>query len=500
MHRFLFSISLILAALSTHGYAAETSSLLQPCDKKKFKTIVDYEDRALCGKLSVPEAEGINDRLIDLNVVMLPATTRVVVEDPLVLLAGGPGQAAVSLGAGWAQRFENLRKNRNILLVDQRGTGQSNSLSCELELAPTLDDIGVSGSIEDVIAAQVNALKQCLEGLDADPQHYHSLAAAEDLERVRQQLALPAMNLFGISYGTRMALVYTRLYPDSVRSLLLDAVAPTDMIIPLRVGTDADLAFQQIMAECEAQESCRKAFPNLPTLLRDAESRLAERKSLNLIHPLTGEREAVTLDPRMINRLLRGAMYSRDLRQLIPLALSEAAAGRWQTLVAIGDLISPDYEDDATMSIGMMASVLCSEDMTRVSNDVQGIYFNNALTELLDAVCPIWPSTPVTEDYFQPVKTAHPTLLMSGTLDPITPPNYAEAALSHLSGAKHLVVAGGAHGVSHLGCLPELIDTFLETLAVQDLDVSCVEEILPKPFFLGYAGPFSPQKETTAHD
>ena len=495
MAQLIWTLSFLVAALFATAQPANAFGGLTLCEEATFPTLVTYEDRALCGKLTVPEAPGSNDRMIELNIVWLPATTRIANPDPIVLLAGGPGQAVVSLGASWASRFENLRKTRAMLLVDQRGTGLSNSLACALSLAPTLEDIGLSGRIEEAIAAQTTALRDCLDELDADPKHYHSLAAADDLERVREALQLPTLNLFGVSYGTRMALVYARRYPESVRSLLLDAVAPTDMLIPLRVGSDADLAFEQIVSQCQQQPLCHEAYPDLPGLLRAAEADLANRQTLILTDSLTGVRETVNLDPRIINRLLRGAMYSRSLRQLIPLALREAAAGRWQSVIAIGELLSPDHDDGEAMSLGMMASVLCSEDMTQVDDQLQTRYFDNALQELLVEVCPIWPHTPVPQDYFEPVVTDLPTLLMSGRHDPITPPAYAESALAHLSQGRHLIAEGGAHGVSHLGCIPDLIETFLDTLAPKELDTECVDTILPQPFFLDYAGPFEPIKE-----
>ena len=492
--------ALISAALLLPTLGFADAALLTPCPASTHSKILDYEDKALCARVAVAEANQINSRSITLNVVVLPATTRAKLADPLVLLAGGPGQSVVSVGPAWAGRFENLRKDRDFLLIDQRGTGDSNSLACAEALAPIFDEGDLNSDVNLVLGQQITALKDCLKTLDADPRFYTTIDAAADLEAVRLRLGYPAMNLFGVSYGTRIALVFNRLYPDAVRSLLLDAVAPVDMLIPAQVGLDADLAFERITAECDQTPTCQSAFPDLPAQLLQAEQRLRQTPNQLITNPLTGEQQNVTLDPRVINRLLRSALYSRTLRQVIPLAISEASKGRWQVLAGIADVLSPDASAN-DLSLGMMASVLCSEDMSRMNPEPQnGVYFDNALQELLAGVCPIWPHNPVGEDYFLPVASPVPALLMSGTEDPITPPVYAERALAFLPNGHHLTVTGGAHGVSQLGCLPKLIEGFLKELSFNTEDAECVQAIQGQPFFSNYAGPFETEQEAKADD
>jgi pimeloyl-ACP methyl ester carboxylesterase len=498
-HRHLI-IAIISTALLLPKFGFADSELLKPCPVSTHSKILDYEDKALCARVALPEANQDNARSISLNVVVLPATTRAKQADPIVLLAGGPGQSVVSVGPSWAGRFENLRKHRDFLLIDQRGTGDSNSLACAEALAPIFDESDLNNDVNLVLDQQITALKDCLTTLDADPRFYTTIDAAADLEAVRQRLGYPAMNLFGISYGTRIALVFNRLYPDAVRSLLLDAVAPVDMLIPARVGLDADLAFTRITAECYEAPSCQKAFPDLPAQLLQAEQRLRQTPNQLITNPLTGEQQNVTLDPRVINRLLRSALYSRTLRQVIPLAISEASKGRWQVLAGIAQVLSPDASAN-DLSLGMMASVLCSEDMSRMTPQPQnGVYFDNALQELLAGICPVWPHIPVAEDYFLPVASQIPALLMSGTEDPITPPVYAERALAFLPNGHHLEVVGGAHGVSQLGCLPTLIEGFLKDLSFSSDEAQCVQTIQGQPFFTNYAGPFETEVEATADD
>ncbi|MBT5010197.1 MAG: hypothetical protein HOM49_09275, partial [Gammaproteobacteria bacterium] len=170
--------ALISAALLLPTLGFADAALLTPCPASTHSKILDYEDKALCARVAVAEANQINSRSITLNVVVLPATTRAKVADPLVLLAGGPGQSVVSVGPAWAGRFENLRKDRDFLLIDQRGTGDSNSLACAEALAPIFDEGDLDGDVNLVLGQQITALKDCLTTLDADPRFYTTIDAA----------------------------------------------------------------------------------------------------------------------------------------------------------------------------------------------------------------------------------------------------------------------------------------------------------------------------------
>jgi len=481
---------------------ADEMTPLSPCNPEHHPDVMAYEPASLCAEIEVPEAEGDNPRMLTLSVVVLPATTRERVADPIVLLAGGPGQSAIEVAPDWAARFENLRKTRDFLVIDQRGTGSSSSLACSEHLDPVLESLEAqTANVEEALAAQIAALRECLAHLDADPTHYTSRNAAVDLEFVRQHLDYPALNLFGISYGTRMAFIYARQYPTSVRSLILDAVAPTNMLIPERVALDADLAFQLIERECQSTPSCQSAFPNLQQKLEQAEAFLRDLdQDLLAIDPLTGERTFAKPDPRLINRLLRSALYSRGLRQLVPLAISEAAEGRLEVLLGMGAVLHPESASSG-ISLGMMASVLCSEDMTQMESMQHGEIFDNALQELLIEVCGFWPHQAVGPEYFEPFRSDTPALLMSGTLDPITPPSYAKEAMESLTSAQHVEILGGTHGVGHLGCMPDLIETFLDDLSNTELDTTCTRSIEPRPFFTSHAGPFARDSDEEAlHD
>ena len=466
----------------------KAGQILSPCNPNENTRLLQIEADSLCARLTVPESrQRPGQRSIDLRVIVLPATGKTVQADPIVLLAGGPGQAAAELGPYFFTVFPELRKKRDILLIDQRGTGESNSMACEQELKP-LQNFELSG----VTATEyyIDALKQCLNSLDADPAQYTTPIAMDDLEYIREILGYPQLNLFGISYGTRAALVYLRRHPTSVRSMILDAVVPMDMLVPEHIATDAESAFATVIADCQAQPACDQAFPDIISKLETAVNRLSKNKQkIALVHPKSGETYQIEVDPLLINRIIRGAMYDRNLRQLLPLAIDEASQGRLQAIATIGFLLNGDNEV-GNISLGMQNSVLCSEDMQRVSTQLDSRHFDNILFSMLRSACQFWPNSPVAEDFFNPVVSDAPVFLASGALDPVTPPKYAEKAKQTLTNAIHVVVPGAAHGATRLGCMPDLLREFLDELNPRDLDTDCATEIKTLPFFTSNSGPF----------
>ena len=478
---------LLVLALPIHLKAEQ---ILRPCDPNENKLLLRIEPDSLCARVTVPESrENPGHRSIDLRVIVMPATGKSRQPDPIVLLAGGPGQAAAEFGPAFVSRYAELRKKRDILLVDQRGTGESNSLACKQEIEP-LQNFELSG--QTATEYYIKALKQCLETLEADPSQYTTPIAMDDLDYVRQVLGYRQLNLFGISYGTRAALVYLRRHPTSVRSLILDAVVPMDMLIPEHIATDAESAFATVITDCQAQPACDQAFPDLIGKLETAVDRLSGNKQkISLVHPKTGNTFRIEVDPLLINRIIRGAMYDRNVRQLLPLAINEASQGRLQPIVTIGFLLNGTNENgDPILSIGMQNSVLCSEDMQRVSTQLDSRHFDNILFSMLSAACEFWPNSPVSKDFFNPVISGTPVFLASGALDPVTPPKYAESAKQTLTNAIHIVVPGGAHGTTMLGCIPDLLVEFIDDLNPQGLDSDCAAEIRSLPFFTNNAGPF----------
>jgi pimeloyl-ACP methyl ester carboxylesterase len=440
---------------------------------------------ARCGHLSVLEDPSQpQGRQIQLAVMVLPAIAQVALADPIFLLAGGPGQSAIDSGPSVFSALREMRLQRDVVLVDQRGTGASNNLSCPRQHKIEVFDKATRVQVDE----EIEYLKVCLAGLDADPSMYTTQIAMQDLDLVRHALGYEVINLLGISYGTRAALVYARQSGDHLRAMILDGVAPPTMTITANFAADADIALDRLFADCAQASACQRAFPNLPMHFSEILDRLAEApETFGLRHPRTGQSVTAVIDHQLITQLVRQVLYQRTLSILLPLAIEQAYAGDYQALMTLGYQF---YEERDSLSVGMMASVLCAEDMTRpVVEAADGRYFRQTSDDFLKKVCQFWPTRKVSDDYFEAVSSDVPTLLLSGEFDPVTPPKYAEQALLTLTHARHLVVSGVGHNAVFIGCVPDLLKTFVANLTPDTLDVSCLADIRRPPFFTSSAGP-----------
>ncbi len=440
---------------------------------------------ARCTHVTVYEDRDLQKgRTLDLNVVVVPARDRTPHPDPLVLLAGGPGQAATDLGAMLLATLEMVHRTRDIVLVDQRGTGASHPLDCEPARASTVTDrLRVDFNPADLTA--------CLARYDADPRLYTTPLAMDDLEQVRAALGYETINLWGGSYGSRAALVYMRRHPQRVRSVVLDGVAPPDMALLNSAARDASRALSLVFDDCEADETCATAFPDI----RDRATRLVDRLShqpaeVRIAHPRTGVVERVTIRRETFTSVLRSALYRPELSALIPLLVHRAEEADFSPIAAIADAFA---DMGHGLSVGMHLSVLCSEDLGRASPDgrvLTDAFFRPAtFLEPLQAACAQWPHRPMAVTYYDPIVSSAPTLLFSGELDPVTPPRWAERAADHLSRAKVITLPGVGHGTVTRTCVSRIIADFLDDPEPDQVDASCAFGIERPPFFVGSTGP-----------
>jgi len=448
---------------------------------------------AECGKLSVLEnPDDPKGRRISINIQRLPAISPLAAADPLFILTGGPGQAATEFADYVAPLFRDVRKKRDIILLDQRGTGQSNPLDCEPEEEEedwTIND-AASQLKREVL------LQHCLDSYDADLRFYSTTYAMADLDKVRAALGYQRINLWGVSYGTRAALVYMRDYPEQVRTAILDGSAPVNMLIPRYMERDADRALRELSEQCEASEACEQHLGNVLANVRTVMKRLAVGDvEVTVEHPLSRQATQVLISAKRFAAFVRGALYARELSPLIPLAMANAAAEDYQLVMSMIMLSSKQME--SSLSQGMFLSVICSEDFSvlnqlnaqgRLSEEPAVLLKSEALGQM-ENDCRLWPKGAVSSDYFAPVVSAVPTLLLSGNSDPATPPRWAEDVSKNLSNSKHLVAQGGHHGISALGCVPDLMAEFIELGEHDSLDSECVKAIKPTPFFVDSMGP-----------
>lgn len=466
---------------------APSYDFLSPCERPDRVAVTAVVAESLCGSIEVFEDRtAASGRKIDLNIMVIPAFDRLPKSDPIFFLAGGPGQAATEMGPFVAMRLTKLRQQRDIVLVDQRGTGRSNALDCEAE-DDALEDMSIS--MEELLDEQLELVRQCLAGLDADPSLYTTPIAMDDLNDVRERLGFEKINLFGSSYGTRAALVYMRRHGQTVRSALLDGVAPLTMVIPRNVAVDANLAFKGVLRDCAASKTCASAFPNLEQDFDTLLDSLDPPPEFTFIHPRTGEQEEGVLHKLMVTRILRGVLYDRNLSSLVPFAIHRAAGGDYQPLVTLGLSF---FGEESSMSVGMTASVLCAEDMTLVSDPRDSdTWFNNEIYRQLAPICEFWPKGDMPDGYFDAVASDTPVLLTSGKLDPITPPAYAIEAMRTLSNSEHVIVPGVGHGAVFDGCMPGVVQDFFETADPANLDTACASDLRRPAFFTRFTGVYN---------
>jgi pimeloyl-ACP methyl ester carboxylesterase len=443
---------------------------------------------ARCGTLAVPEDRASPaSRQILLNVAVLPAVSRNPQPDPLFFLSGGPGQAATETFPQLAGAFELINRRRDIVLVDQRGTGKSNPLRCpEPE---TLDPNTLLG--EDQIAQQAGACVQALNQV-ADLRLYTTSIAMADLDAVRAALGYETLNLYGVSYGTRAALTYLQQYPDRVRAVILDGVVPQDWDIGLHFAPDGQRALDLIFDRCVLDPACQAAFPNVRAELDDLlESLAGQPQPVTVAHPTTHEPTQVILTRTLVASTIRLLTYTPETAALIPLLIHTTHAGGDYGPLAAQFLLG-NANLAATMSDGMTNSVVCSEDVhfdaQVAARSNRGSYVENSVTDLLLATCAVWPKGGIPDGFKTPVVSRAPALLLSGEADPVTPPDNAARAARTLANSFQIVVPGQGHNIIFRGCIPRLAADFIDRGTAAGLDTTCVADIRPMPFFIDFTG------------
>jgi pimeloyl-ACP methyl ester carboxylesterase len=441
---------------------------------------------AYCGTMSVFENRDTKQgRKIDLRIVVLPALSSDFKPDPVFFLAGGPGQGAAELARPLRELFRRIQTDRDIVLVDQRGTGKSNPLNCRSQ-SESLKEINEPDQ------TGLDRLRRCMEQYDADLRLYTTSIAMDDLDDVRAYLGYDKINVYGGSYGTRAALVYLRQHEPHVRAMIIDGVAPPDMRLPLFFARDAQRAFDLLVADCAKDEECNTLYPNLADRTRALIARLEKAPvRTRLVHPRTGIAEDVTVNAGLVTGTIFGALYSPLAASLVPALIERAQHGDFQGMLALA--LSGEAAGD-NMSLGMQLSVICAEDAPRIKpeeaeHETSNTIFGKNLLATRMKACEFWPKGKVPADYYAPVQSQVPTLVLSGELDPVTPPSWGAQVAKTLPNSRHLIAPGTGHGVITRGCGIRIMKNFIDSGTVQGLDDSCLRVLKRPPFFLTPAGP-----------
>ncbi len=488
MGRPICLIAVLMVAACTGGKAAEQRSRVKLTSCHLITPGSPVRMEARCGKVSVPESwDRPGGRKIQLHLAVLPARSDEPAPDPLFFFSGGPGHAATESFIPVAGGFERMRTKRDVVLIDQRGTGRSHPLRCA---APRQ-----TNPYEELPRDQERRwLDGCIKQLSAsaDLTQYTTTAAIRDFDHVRQQLGYGKINIYGVSYGTRVALSYLRRYPKQVRSAILDGVVPQDEAMGPRIMTEGPATVTRMMLlRCHQDRACRKRFPNLATEIRELEHRLlAAPSTVEIIHPRTGKPTKVKLSWQSWALTLRILGYGSETIALLPLLLHTAHQRQ-----DLGPLVSQAVfvADSLRRSIngGLESSVLCSEDWPFFPGEgvVATARYGQREVASIARLCKRWPHKPVAAAFKKPVSSAAPVLLISGQADPVTPPENAEKAARTLKNSRHLVVPWQGHGVIMRGCMPSLAARFVQTASARGLDARCLQGLRPLGFFLSFAGP-----------
>jgi pimeloyl-ACP methyl ester carboxylesterase len=485
MKKAILLVALLIFALPTRVLALPGSNQIEFNNCSLALPGTNLTASARCGSLEVAEnpAEP-GGRRIRLNIAMAPATGKSTEPDPVFFFAGGPGQAATETWVMIRSTLSKIRKTRDIVMIDQRGTGGSNKLACESEVE---EDLNQEVDL-DLIRSET---EKCLAGLDGDPRFYTTSIAMGDYNLVRQAMGYERINIMGVSYGTRAAQVYLRMFPETVRSVTLDSVVPMQLALGQEHALMLDRSVTSVFEDCAQDETCSSRFPHQFEELNKLFLQLKnEPRQITIIDPVSGEPREMRVTADTLGVAVRFLSYASETQALVPLLVHEAlTTGDLSRLASQALLIMTGLNE--MLSKGMELSVMCSEDYPYMdlSADYGNTLMGNLMLEIVAVQCGLWPRGEVPEGFHQPVMSDVPVLLMSGERDPVTPPQYAAQAAASFANSLNLVARGQAHSVMKNVCLRDITTAFIEKGSIESLDTSCVGKILPAPFFTSLLGP-----------
>ncbi|NIR45705.1 MAG: alpha/beta hydrolase [Gemmatimonadetes bacterium] len=421
----------------------QEETLQPPPSGELAECVITGIGSALCGSFPVYEDRvAMSGRTLGIAVVVLPATGADRRPDPVVFLMGGPGESATGLAAAYGSFYAGLRDERDLVFIDQRGTGLSNRLACPGPLP------GGPGSVLGSLFPpdHIEACRQRLAG-EANLRLYATHLAVDDLAEVLTRLGYDRVNLNGGSFGTRTVQVFLRRHPSKVRTAVMNAVAPIDRNIYLRGAANVDTALDVLFADCEADATCANNYPGIRIKFWDLVSEFDQGPIELQLSVGT-----VRFDRGDFGYAVRGMLYG-DLADNI-------LAWTWEAFLT-GDLSRfaeyavqrSSWVASATFATGMHLSVICTEDIpfttdAEIDALTAGTLLGSTLIDRYRAACDRWVEGALPSDFHAPVVSDVPALLISGQRDPATPPAWGDEVASRLTNARHIVVPMGGHGVA----------------------------------------------------
>lgn len=441
--------------------------------------IEGLKDTFLTATLTVPEnRDQKGGRTIPLHIVIVPSLDRTHKEAPLFDVASGAGVAATSEAEAYATTLKVHREHRDVVLVDQRGTGQSNPLRCtDLENASPLDD-----------PLDPAAVAQCRDALSrvADLSHYGTVDAARDLDDVRDALAYDTIDLAGDSYGTLVVQAYMRLFPGHVRCAVMMGTIPPGEKIPLHQARNGDDVLQQVLDDCDGDPACGAAFPSLRREWDEVLDRFDATPLINIEYrdSVAGNR-MVQIRRGPFCETLRMFLLRTTLQRQVPFLIHRAWTGNYQRFLELALQTHAGLLAD-----GLYLCEVCPEGTTRIDPAeigpaCDGTFLGRYFVDRQIAACRTWGLPPAPDSDLEPVTSTVPTLLLAGGMDPVTPVEWAQEVSSRLTNSLVLVVDHMGHvpeGLTNMDCYEKVVEQFLTSGSIAGLDTSCFETMTPPAF------------------
>jgi pimeloyl-ACP methyl ester carboxylesterase len=473
---FLPMLAWILAGLLpvgttlTSGAAPAPSPPLSPC------TIPDFHRPARCGVIEVPEdARRPSGRRISLYVVVVPATEAQAMQpDPILFLSGGPGQAATDSVADIGESLASYNRDRDLVFIDQRGTGRSAPLNCAL-FSPEHPE----ANLRDFLPP--DAVDRCAKALQGqvDVSQFSFRHFADDLEAVRKSLGYGPVNLYGLSYGTRAAQHYMRTYPKSVRTAYLGSLVPIDIATPLPFARAAQSGLDRTFEACAAEAACAKAYPDLKGEFSTVMARLDAGVSVTV----PGSDIKAPLSRGRVAEYLRYLLYKTDSAAEVPWMIHRAYLGDWTSPVA--GILEHARNFDKGFSSGLFLTLTCSEDVAflkeqDIAPETDDTFLGDYRVRNQQAACARWPTYQLPPRHRRAFRSDVPTLIVSGDLDPATPLAFTTHAAPGFSRRAEIIL----HGQGHSGwsdCADRAYTELVRSGSVKKIDTDCTST--PRPPF-----------------
>ena len=490
------SLFLILACLLAGIPAGAQSTVVPVFEPGPCPVDLPAPGGVECGLLTVPEVHAAPDGpTIQIAVAILKSTSSRPQPDPLIFLSGGPGSNTLDSFVGGLGRLEGLLSARDVILIDQRGMGYSMpSLQCAemtaVNEAPARLPFGAEAT-----AQMGEAVAACSARLQADGVNlaaFNTVESAADVADLIHALGLARADLFGGSYGTTLALSVMRDYPDVLRSVILDTVTPTDVDLTASWGPDAERALDLVFAQCADDPACNANFPNLEAVFYEIVAKLdAAPLTLQVTHPDSGTPVAFSANGSDLIGGIITMLYHPDQIPMIPAAIYSVYLGNVDVLLPAA---TASLHESTTN--GAFVAFRCHDDtltttpeaveaaITAIDPRLQAFFQARYADEV--ARCDAWAAATPADAFEQaPVTSTIPTLLLSGELDPVTPPAWGAQAAATITPSHAYVVSGIGHGGNAFSsaCGSNLTRQFLRS-PDEAPDASCLDQIGPVRFYV----------------